>query len=142
MVHGIAQQVGERRFELLQHIAVDLGVLTFYVQAHLLAEGTAEIAQHARLADEHIGERAHARGQRGVVHQLRALATLPAELIEVGHMPGEHLLALAEQLPGLGQHGAGGASIASSCTASRTPSSVRAALACRRLRRCNASPGA
>lgn len=38
MVNGVAQKVSERRFELFQHIAVDLGLLALDHQAHRLAQ--------------------------------------------------------------------------------------------------------
>ena len=103
VVDGVAQQVGERRFEFFEDIAVNLGFLAFDFQAYLLAQRPTQITDHALLAHQHIGERAHAAGQRGVIEQLRALAGLPAEFVEFGGLLAEQMLRLGEHAPGLVQ---------------------------------------
>ncbi|MNJ39705.1 hypothetical protein D3C77_345850 [compost metagenome] len=69
----------------------------------MLAQRAPQVTDHATLSSEHIGERAHAAGQGGVIEQLCALAGLPAELIKVGSLLQEHLLGLSQQLLSLGQ---------------------------------------
>ncbi|MNF92286.1 hypothetical protein D3C84_749260 [compost metagenome] len=84
VIHGVAQQVRQGCFEFLQYITVDLGFLALDLQPHLLAEATTEVANHAYLAGQDIGERPHATGQGSVVQHLRTLAGLPGELIQLG----------------------------------------------------------
>ena len=108
VVDGIAQQVGQRRFQALQHVAVDLGVLTFDVQAHLFAQRAAEVAQHAGLATQHIGEGTHARGQGQVIELLGALTTMPDEVVEQLLMRLQLLLAFDQQVAALVEQRLGG----------------------------------
>ncbi|MNI96963.1 hypothetical protein D3C73_1555210 [compost metagenome] len=89
--------MGQRRFELFQHVAIDLGLLTLNLQAHLLAEAAAEIANHAHLSGQDIGERPHAASQRGVVQHLCALTGLPGELIQFGVFFHQQLLGFRQQ---------------------------------------------
>ncbi|MCY1414166.1 hypothetical protein D9M71_296090 [compost metagenome] len=103
VVDGIAQQVGQRCFELFQHIAVDLGLLPFHHQPHRLAQRTAQVADHAALPGQHVGKRPHPTGQGGVIQQLRTLTGLPAELIQVGCLLLQNLLGLCQQALGLCQ---------------------------------------
>jgi len=103
MVDGIAQQMGQGRFEFFQHITIDLGFLAFDVQMHLLAKRTPEVTNHAGLAGEYVGERAHATGQCRVVQQLGSLAGLPAKLVEVGGLLLQDLLGFQQQALGLRQ---------------------------------------
>ncbi|MNP35810.1 hypothetical protein D3C76_1291590 [compost metagenome] len=103
MVDCIAQQMGQRRFELFQHIAVDLGLFTVYLQTHLLAQRAAQVSHHTALAGKHIGKRAHAAGQGCVVQQLRALAGLPAEFVKVGGLLLQDVLGFHQQPLRLGQ---------------------------------------
>lgn len=107
VIDGIAQQVGERRFEFFQDIPVDLGAFALDQQAHLLAQRAAQVANHPRLAAKDVGEWPHPRGQRRVVEHLGTLAALPGELVEIGDVLHQHLLAFANQLPRLAEHGLG-----------------------------------
>ena len=97
VIDGVAQQMSQRCFKLFQHVAIDLGFLAFDLQAHLFAKAAPEVANHARLPAEHVGERAHATGQRGVIEHLRALTGLPGEFVEFGVFLAEQLLRLGEQ---------------------------------------------
>ncbi|MNP09988.1 hypothetical protein D3C76_1021180 [compost metagenome] len=103
VVDGIAQQMHQGRFEFLQHIAIDLGFLALDFQAHLLTQRAAQIAHHACLPGQHIGKWTHPAGQRSVIKQLRTLAGLPAELIELYGLLHQHMLGLHEQALHLGQ---------------------------------------
>ncbi|MNH02624.1 hypothetical protein D3C79_618680 [compost metagenome] len=103
MVDGVTQQMGQRRLELFQDVAINLGLLAFDLQAHLLAQRAPQVTDHAALSGKHIGEGPHTAGQRGVIEQLCALAGLPAELIKVGRLLQEDLLGLPQQLLHLGQ---------------------------------------
>ncbi|MNF75479.1 hypothetical protein D3C87_1065270 [compost metagenome] len=62
MIDSVAQQMGERRFEFFQDIAIDLGFLAFDLQPHLLAEAAAQIADHAHLTGQHVRKGPHAAG--------------------------------------------------------------------------------
>ena len=103
VVHGIAQQVGQWRFKLFQHITVDLGLFPLHHQPYRLAQRAAEVSDHATLPGQYIGEWPHAAGQRRVVQQLCTLTGLPAELIEVGGLLLQDLLGLHQQALGLRQ---------------------------------------
>jgi len=99
VIDGVAQQMRQRCFELFQHIAVDLSLLAFDLQAYLFAEAAAQIADHAYLTVEHVGEWPHPAGQRGVIKHLRTVTGLPGELIEFGVFPDQQLLGFSEQTP-------------------------------------------
>ena len=103
VIDGIAQQMDQGRFELFQHVAVNLGFFAFDFQADLLAQGTPQITHHALLPHQDIGERPHATSQGSVVEQLRALACLPAKLVEFGGLFAEQVLGLGQHLPGIDQ---------------------------------------
>ncbi|MNJ28813.1 hypothetical protein D3C77_233630 [compost metagenome] len=95
--------MGQRRFELFQNVAIDLGLLAFDLQAHLLAQRAPEVTHHPALSGEYIGKRTHTTGQGRVIQQLRALTGLPAELIKISGLLQEDLLGFCHQLLGLGQ---------------------------------------
>lgn len=52
---------------------------------------------------QHVGKRPHPASQGGVIQQLRTLAGLPAELIQVGRLLLQNLLGLCQQALGLCQ---------------------------------------
>ncbi|MNO75825.1 hypothetical protein D3C76_668870 [compost metagenome] len=99
VVDRVAQQVSQRRLELFQHVAIDLGLLAFNFQSHLFTQVAPQITDHAHLPGQHIGKGPHATGQRRVVQHLRPLAGMPGELVEFGVLFHEQLLGLREQAP-------------------------------------------
>ncbi|MNS25626.1 hypothetical protein D3C72_575240 [compost metagenome] len=99
VVDRVAQQVSQRRFELFQYVAIDLGLFAFNFQAHLFAQIAPQIPDHPHLPGQHIGKGPHATGQRRVVQHLRPLAGMPGELVEFGVLFHEQLLGLREQAP-------------------------------------------
>ena len=60
MIDGIAQQMRQRRIELFENVAVDLGMLARQLQMYVLAKRAPKIAHHARIAGNAIGQRPHA----------------------------------------------------------------------------------
>ena len=96
VVHRVAQQVHQGRFELFQHVTVHLGFLAFNFQADLFAQAAPQITHHALLPGQHIGERAHAAGQRRVIQQLRTLTGVPAKLVQLCGLLSEHVLRLGQ----------------------------------------------
>ncbi|MNI56980.1 hypothetical protein D3C73_1120130 [compost metagenome] len=103
VIDSIAQQVRQRCLEFLQHVAVNLGFLALDFQPYLLAEAATQIADHAHLTTEHIGERTHATGQRSVVQHLCPLTGLPGELVQLGVLFHQQLLGLRQQAAGIFQ---------------------------------------
>ncbi|MCY1178859.1 hypothetical protein D9M73_192320 [compost metagenome] len=96
VVDRVAQQVSQRRLELFQHVAIDLGLLAFNFQSHLFTQVAPQITDHAHLPGQHIGKGPHATGQRRVVQHLRPLTGMPGELIEFGVLFHEQLLGLRQ----------------------------------------------
>jgi len=99
VVDRVTQQMSQRRFEFFQYIAVDLRLLAFDFQPHLFAKTAPQIPNHAHLTGEHVGKRAHAAGQRGVVEHLCTLAGLPGKFVKLGVLFREQLLRLGQQAP-------------------------------------------
>ena len=56
VIDRVAQQVSQRRFELFQHVAIDLGFLAFDLQAHLFAQIAPQIPDHPHLPGQHVGK--------------------------------------------------------------------------------------
>ena len=61
MVGGVADHVGERILDQVEHLAVELGVGTVHLELDLLAELGREIAHDARQLLPGIADRLHAR---------------------------------------------------------------------------------
>ncbi len=59
MIHSIAQQMAQGRFELFQNIAIDGRRFTQYFQVDFLVELARKIAHHAGKAFYSVGKRAH-----------------------------------------------------------------------------------
>jgi hypothetical protein len=74
VVDGVAQQVAERRLELFEHVAVDLGVLADDLQAHALAELVAESRTRRGKAPM---RSANGRMRQAIASSYRRRATLP-----------------------------------------------------------------
>ena len=60
VIDGVAQQVIQRCFELLENVAVHVGGLAANLERHRLAKALGQIPHHAREAVQAIGEGAHA----------------------------------------------------------------------------------
>ncbi|MCY1524455.1 hypothetical protein D9M68_593870 [compost metagenome] len=105
VVHRIAQQVRQRRVQLLQDVAVHLRGLAFDLQPHLLAQRAAQVADHTRQAAHAIAEGPHAAGQRGVVQALGQVAHAPAEFVDLTGALRKLLLALIDDAIGVVQRG-------------------------------------
>ena len=103
VIDGIAQQVGQGRFEFFQHIAINLGFFALNFQANRLAQRAPQITHHALLPHQHVGKRPHATSQRGVVKQLRTLTRVPAKLIQLSGLLAEQMLRLGHYPPRIGQ---------------------------------------
>ena len=103
MVHRIAQQVHQRRVQLVQDVAVDLSGFALDLQSHLLAQRASQVAHHARHAAQAIAEGPHAAGQRRVVQALRQMPHAPAELVDLGRAFGQLALGLLDDALGVVQ---------------------------------------
>ena len=68
MVDGVADDVGQRIADDLDHLAVQLDVATVYLERDLLAELTGKVADHARKTREEIVDPLHAGASDGVAH--------------------------------------------------------------------------
>ena len=106
MIDGIAQQVGERRFEF-SRTSRSTWVLSPSTSRRTCLPSERPGREPSAPGRWDVGERSHPRGQRRVVEHLGALAALPGELVEIGDVLHEHLLAFADQLPRLAEHGLG-----------------------------------
>ena len=77
VVDAVAQQMGERRLDLLQHGAIYLGVAPRDRQVHLFVQLVSQIAYHAREALQHAADGHEARAEHiflQVIDQLRFVA--------------------------------------------------------------------
>ena len=59
MVHRIAQQMRQRRFESLENVAVHLGIFASHFQARFLPKRAGQITHHARKTSDTFAERTH-----------------------------------------------------------------------------------
>src|SRR4029077_1665368 len=84
VVDGIAQEMPERRVELFQYVAVDLGRSPDNLELDPLAERAAEVAHDAWIAPGAIGEWPHAAGQRLVIEPLGQQDRPVIEQFELG----------------------------------------------------------
>jgi hypothetical protein len=100
MVDGVAQQVAERRLQLVEHVAIDLGVLADDLQPHALVQFLGEVAHQARQRAGAVGEGTHAAGDRllvqaardaagALVIQLQFLQPLRGVALQLRHAPAQ-----------------------------------------------------
>ncbi len=68
VVHGIADDVGQRIADHLDHLAIQFDVATFDIDQHLLAELCREIAHQPRQGHEQVLDPLHAGPGDGVAH--------------------------------------------------------------------------
>jgi hypothetical protein len=68
MVDGVADDVGQRIADHLDHLAVELDVAAVDVDQHLLAEFGRQVTDHSRQADEQILDALHPRAGDRVAH--------------------------------------------------------------------------
>src|SRR5436190_18456713 len=86
--------MSERRFEFREHVAIHLRRLAADLEAYLLSERMRDVANHARKAGDHVGERTHAARDRFIVHALRQLTRALVEQLQVGEPLRDVLLTL------------------------------------------------
>ena len=68
VIHRVADDVGQRIADHLDHFAIEFDVAALDIDQHLLAEIGREIADHARQADEQIFDPLHASPGDRVAH--------------------------------------------------------------------------
>ena len=68
MIDRVADDVGQRIADHLDHLAVELDVAAVDIDHHLLAELGGQVADHARQADEQIFDALHAGAGDRVAH--------------------------------------------------------------------------
>jgi hypothetical protein len=86
MVEGVADQVGERRLELVEDVTVDAGLLATHLESHLLAEGAGDVTDESRKAADAVGERPHAAHDHLVMEAIREVFVAPCEALEIVHL--------------------------------------------------------
>ncbi len=96
MVDSVSDQVQKGLADLVEDRLVQLGLLTFELQAHLLAVGKREVAHQALEALEHALHRQHAHLHDGLAQIVGALDDQLARLAEGAQkLPVRDLLAQA-----------------------------------------------
>ena len=95
MIDGIAEQVGQRRFQPIEDVPIDLRVFTNDFEPHFLAERTGQVAHHSRKALSAIGKGTHARAQDLEIQAVGKVGGAPIEQIQLLDPLGEEALAIA-----------------------------------------------
>jgi hypothetical protein len=91
VVHAVAHHVHERVADRLHHVAVQLRLAADHLEVDRLAELAAQVAHEAGHLLEDAVDRDHP-------HRHRQVLQLPGDLAEVRHVPGEALVAGAEDV--------------------------------------------
>ena len=88
VVEGVADQVRERRLELVEDVAVDARLLAADLESHLLAEGAGDVADQPRKAADAVGQRPHPAHDHLVVQTVRQVLVAAGEALEVLDVAG------------------------------------------------------
>ena len=107
VIDGVAQQMAERRVELLENVAIDLRAFADDLEPHPLAEIARDVADHAREGADAIGEWPHADHQRLIVEAVREARGLVIGCLELVELLRQKLPAGDEAAAGPRQRGAG-----------------------------------
>ena len=83
MIDGVPQEMSERRFQLLQNLAVGLSGLPSEFQVHFLVQRACEVTHHARKFPNAIGKRPHSRIQHFVIETRGQIEKPPIEKIQL-----------------------------------------------------------
>ena len=83
VVERVADQVRERRLELVEDVAVDTGLLAADLEPHLLAEGAGDVPHQSGKTVDAVGERSHAADDHLVVETIGEVLVAPGEALEV-----------------------------------------------------------
>ena len=89
MIHRVAQQVQQRRFDLLEDRAINLGLAALDDQVYVLAELAREVTNHPRERIEYRGRGHHARAPHVVLQIGGDLRHAPAIAFQLPPQPGE-----------------------------------------------------
>ncbi len=85
MVERVAQQVGQRRLDLRENVAVHLGLLARHRQAGLLAQLPREVPHHARERLRAVGKWPHAHPARVAIQPRRKPRRRAVEAVQLLH---------------------------------------------------------
>jgi len=86
MVEGVADQVRERRLQLVEDVAVDARLLAAHLPANLLAQRAGQIANEPRKTANAFGQRPHAAGDHLVVKAVGEVLVPPGKALEFFHV--------------------------------------------------------
>ena len=95
VIHRVAEQVRQRRFQPVKNVAVHLRILADDLEPDLFAKGVRQIAHHAREAPCSVGKRAHSCPQHFEVKPVGKMSRTAVEQIQF-------LQPFAEIAPGFG----------------------------------------
>ena len=101
VVDCVSQNVIQRRFQLFEDVAIDVGVVPHDFKLDLLAELPSEIPDHAWEALHAISERSHSAGDDFVIQPAIEVIGLPRVLIELADAIGQQIATFGDSPPSL-----------------------------------------
>ena len=100
VIDGVAKQVGQRRLQAFQNVAVDRSGGPGDFKAHLLARFPGEIPDHPGKAVQAVGKRHHPAADDFVVEAVGQVLQAAGKALETDDVPGDPLSGLVH--PGEG----------------------------------------
>ena len=101
VIHRVADEVAERRFEFLEDVAVHLRVFADDFKTDFFPERAGKVANHARNASHAFAKRPHAALQNFTIQPVRKICRTAVVHFQIHEAVGQKLAALADFFDGL-----------------------------------------